>query len=111
MHDDIGAMLGGADEVGRGQRVVDHERNAGFLGAGRAGGCAAVGGPPASLATAATAGMSGMMPPGLAIDSTKIALVFGVTAARKDCGSVGSAQRTVQSHFLNEGVNWLIEPP
>jgi hypothetical protein len=31
-------MLGGADEVGRGQRVVDDERNAGFLGDGRDGG-------------------------------------------------------------------------
>jgi len=60
-----------------------------------------ISGTPASLATAATAAMSVMMPPGLAIDSTKIALVFGVTAARKDCGSVVWAQRTVQSHFLN----------
>ena len=52
-----------------------------------------------------------MMPPGLAIDSTKIALVFGVSAARKESGSVVSAQRTCQSHFLKEWVNWLIDPP
>ncbi len=55
--------------------------------------------------------MSVMMPPGLAIDSTKMALVFGVSAARKESASVVSAKRTVQPHFLKEWVNWLIEPP
>ena len=39
-------------------------------------------GTPASLATAAMLLMSVTMPPGLAIDSTKIALVLGVSAAR-----------------------------
>ena len=55
--------------------------------------------------------MSVMMPPGLAIDSTKIALVFGVSAARKLSALSVSAKRTFQSNFLKDWVNWLIEPP
>ena len=35
MHDDVGAVLERPHEVGRGQRVVDDERDAGLLGHGR----------------------------------------------------------------------------
>ena len=52
-----------------------------------------------------------MTPPGLAIDSTKMARVLGVTALAKLCGSVESAQFTCQSNFLKEWLNWLTEPP
>ena len=52
-----------------------------------------------------------MMPPGLAINSTKIALVLGVSAARNESASVVSAHRTSQPHFLKAWVNWLIDPP
>ena len=52
-----------------------------------------------------------MMPPGLAIDSQKIALVLGVSAARNEPASVVSAKRTVQPHLAKDCVNWLIEPP
>ncbi len=54
---------------------------------------------------AAIAEMSVMTPPGLAIDSTKMALVFGVSAARKLAGSSVSAKRTFQSNFLKDWVN------
>ncbi len=52
-----------------------------------------------------------MTPPGLAIDSQKIALVRGVIAASKEAGSSLSAQATDQPKFLYEWLNWLIEPP
>jgi hypothetical protein len=56
--------------------------------------------------------MSTMTPPGLAIDSMKIALVFGVIARSKLDGSSGSAQLSRSSRsFLKEWLNWLIEPP
>ena len=45
--------------------------------------------------------MSQITPPGLAIDSVKIALVFGVTAFSNDEMSSGSAHFTVQPKFLN----------
>ena len=57
------------------------------------------------------ASMSEMMPPGLAIDSMKIALVRGLTAFSKESMSSGSAQTTFQPKLLNELPNWLIEPP
>ena len=63
------------------------------------------------LAIAAMAFRSTITPPGLAIDSTKIALVFGVMAASNVAGSSGLAHTTFQPKFLNECVNWLIEPP
>ena len=34
MHDDVGAVLDGADQIGRGERVVDDEGDAGLLGDG-----------------------------------------------------------------------------
>ena len=52
-----------------------------------------------------------MTPPGLAIDSMKIALVFGDTARSNEGRSSGSAHTTFQPKFLNEWLNWLIEPP
>ena len=48
------------------------------------------------------AGRSTTMPPGLAIDSQKIALVLGVMAFWKVSGSVASAQATFQLNFLKE---------
>jgi hypothetical protein len=45
--------------------------------------------------------MSVITPPGLAIDSVKIALVFGEMARSNEAMSSGSAQMTVQSKFLN----------
>ena len=58
-------------------------------------------GTPAFLAIAAIAGRSTTMPPGLAIDSQKIAFVLGVMARAKLSGSLESAQTTFQSNFLN----------
>ena len=51
------------------------------------------------------------MPPGLAIDSQKMARVLGVTALAKLAGSVASAHLTRQSNFLKAWLNWLTEPP
>src|SRR5687768_9845929 len=65
----------------------------------------------AFLAIAAIASISQTTPPGLAIDSVKIALVFGVIAFSNEEISSGSAQATFQPKFLNAWVNWLIEPP
>ena len=62
-------------------------------------------GTPASLATAETAAMSVMIPPGLAIDSMKIALVFGVTARSKVEMSSGSAHTTFQPKLLKAWLN------
>jgi len=54
--------------------------------------------------------MSMTTPPGLAIDSQKIALVLGVTARwTRRVGA--SAHATRQSNFLKEWLNWLTEPP
>jgi hypothetical protein len=64
VHDDVGAVLDRLAQIGRGQRVVDDERHAGALG------------------DRPTASISVITPPGLAIDSMKIALVFGLTRAR-----------------------------
>ena len=55
--------------------------------------------------------MSVTTPPGLAINSMKIALVFGVTARSKVPISSGSAHTTFQPKFLKAWLNWLIEPP
>ena len=55
--------------------------------------------------------MSVTVPPGLAIDSTKIALVCGVTARSKLEMSSESAHTTFQPKLLKAWVNWLIEPP
>ena len=65
-------------------------------------------GTPASLATAAIAVESVMMPPGLAINSTKIALVFGRErrAERVGIGGVGPAH--VPAAFL-EGMGELVD--
>ena len=52
------------------------------------------------LAMSPIACRSTMTPPGLAIDSTKIALVRSLMAASKVDGSSESAQRTVQPKFL-----------
>jgi hypothetical protein len=68
-------------------------------------------GTPVRRAMSAIASMSVMMPPGLAMDSMKIALVFGVTARSKLAMSSGSAYTTFQPKFLKEWLNWLIEPP
>ena len=57
-------------------------------------------GTPALLAIFATASMSTITPPGLAIDSMKIALVFGLIARSKVEMSSGSAQTTFQAKFL-----------
>jgi hypothetical protein len=55
--------------------------------------------------------MSTTMPPGLARFSIKIAFVFGVSAARKFSGSVGSTKWQVQPSFLNDSPNWVSDPP
>ena len=68
-------------------------------------------GTPAFLAIAERAGRSTTMPPGLAIDSQKMALVLGVIAFAKVSGLVASAHATFQLNFLNEWLNWLTEPP
>ena len=68
-------------------------------------------GTPAFLAILAMAGRSTMTPPGLAINSQKMARVFGVTALANEAGSVASAHATFQLNFLNEWLNWLTEPP
>ena len=70
-----------------------------------------ISGTPAFLAMAAIAGRSTMTPPGLAINSQKIARVLGVMALAKLSGSVESAHLTCQSNFLKEWLNWLTEPP
>jgi hypothetical protein len=62
-------------------------------------------------AIAAMAARSVMRPPGLAIDSTKIALVLGDSAASKLSGFSASAHTTCQPKDLKEWLNWLIEPP
>jgi hypothetical protein len=49
--------------------------------------------------------MSVITPPGLAIDSVKIALVLGETARSKEETSSGSAHTTFQPKFLNAWVN------
>src|SRR5262249_23145549 len=46
-----------------------------------------------------------MTPRGLAIDSVKIALVFGLIARSKEEISSGSAQTTFQLKFLNAWLN------
>ena len=84
VHDDVGAVVDRLAEVGRRQRVVDDQRHAG-----------------AFCAISAIASMSVMTPPGLAIDSMKIALVFGETARSKVEMSSGSAHTTFQPKFLN----------
>ena len=70
-----------------------------------------ISGTPAFLAIFEIASMSVMTPPGLAIDSMKIALVLPLTARSNEEMSSGSAHTTFQPKFLNEWVNWLIEPP
>ena len=62
-------------------------------------------GTPAFLAIAPIAARSMTMPPGLAIDSQKIALVFGVMAFSMEAGSVASAHTTFQLNFLKEWLN------
>src|ERR1041385_7009060 len=57
-----------------------------------------------------TASMSVMTPPGLAIDSMKIALVFGVMPRSNEPRSSGSAHTTFQPKFLNEVLNWVFPP-
>ena len=52
------------------------------------------------LAIAEMPAMSTTTPPGLAMDSMKIALVFGVTAAANASRSSESAQITFQPKFL-----------
>ena len=79
MDDDVGAVLGGAHQVGRRQRVVDDQRQR------------------ASRAILAIASTSQTTPPGLAIDSMKIARVLSVMAALKLSGSSGFAHLTRQS--------------
>ncbi len=55
------------------------------------------------LATWAIAAMSVITPPGLAIDSMKIALVRGVIAASNEAGSSVSAQTTFQPKSCRSG--------
>src|SRR5687767_14837872 len=54
----------------------------------------------AFLAMADIASMSQTTPPGLAIDSVKIALVLGVIACSNEAMSSGSAHFTFQPKFL-----------
>ena len=68
-------------------------------------------GTPALCAILAIASMSVTMPPGLAIDSMKTALVRGEIAASKLERSSVSAHFTFQPKLLNEWPSWLIEPP
>ena len=68
-------------------------------------------GTPAALAILATAAMSVMRPPGLAIDSMKIAFVFGESAFSIEEMSSASAHTTCQPKDLKEWLNWLMEPP
>src|SRR5262245_22597756 len=70
-----------------------------------------ISGTPASLAIAETAGRSMTMPPGLAIDSQKRALVLGEIAAAKVSGRVASAHATFQPKLLKAWLNWFTEPP
>ena len=65
-------------------------------------------GTPARRAIAAIASMSVMMPPGLAIDSMKIALVFGVTALLEARDVVGVRPHHVPAEAL-EGVVELVD--
>ena len=67
-----------------------------------------ISGTPAFLAMAAIAGRSTMTPPGLAIDSQKMARVLGVTALAKLAGSVESAHFDVPVELL-EGVVELVD--
>ena len=64
-----------------------------------------------SQAIAEMAAMSVTTPPGLAMDSTKMALVFGLTAFSKLEMSSGSAHTTSQPKLLKACENWLMEPP
>ena len=59
-----------------------------------------ISGTPARLAMAETASKSVITPPGFAINSVKIALVFGVIARSKVPMSSGSAQTTFQPKLL-----------
>ena len=61
-----------------------------------------ISGTPARRARLAIASMSVMTPPGFAIDSMNIALVFGVIARSKEPMLSGSAHTTFQPKFLNE---------
>ena len=94
MDDDVGAVVERADQIGRRERVVDDQRDL-----------------RASRAISAIASMSQTTPPGLAIDSMKIALVLSDSAARNASGSSGSAHFTFQPKLLKAWLNWLIEPP
>ena len=64
-----------------------------------------ISGTPASLAIAAMAGISVMMPPGFAMLSMKIARVFGVSAALNVSGLVASAHTTRQSNLRKPWLN------
>ena len=58
------------------------------------------------------ASMSMMTPPGLAMDSMKMAFVLSVTAAAKEEGSSASAHFTFQPKLLKLWLkSWLMEPP
>ena len=70
-----------------------------------------ISGTPAFCAILAIAAMSVMRPPGLAINSMKMALVFGDSAFSMEERSSASAQTTCQPKDLKEWLNWLIEPP
>ena len=59
-----------------------------------------ISGTPALLAILAIASMSVMTPPGLAINSMKIALVLGLTPRSNEATSSGSAHTTFQPKFL-----------
>ena len=65
----------------------------------------------ARRATREIASMSVIVPPGLAIDSMKIALVLSDSASTKLSGLSGSAHRTCQPKALKAWLNWLMEPP
>ena len=93
MTDNIGTPGDGLAEIGRGERVVDDERDAGLMRDG------------------CTGSRSTTMPPGLARFSRKIALQRGVSAFLKFCGSVGSTKCAVQPNFLKVWENCVIEPP
>ena len=81
--DDVRAVLERLAQVRCRERVVDDQRHAGLARDVRD-----------------TASMSVMTPPGLAIDSMKIALVFGEIARSKVEMSSGSAHTTFQPKLL-----------
>ena len=91
VHDDVGAVFDRLAQIGRRQRVVDDQRHAGLL-----------------ARSWTIASMSVMTPPGLAIDSMKIALVFGDHRLLERGDVVGIGPDHVPAEIL-EGVIELVD--